>query len=295
LNLDLKKITFASGNSTIQADSTNMTFTVPIADGFKFVIGTNDTLEILANGDLQINGKDIFGIVNLSFETSGIDINSSTSGLEYNVPTGDTHTFEINNTDVLQITSTQLIIGLAVNTIDFNGADLTDVDDISFTTSGVDINSSTSGLEYDVAGGDSHLFQIGNTSVLTLSSSQITIGANVNTIALNDADITGVDDILFDDGHEINATSVGLEIITAATNDRIEFEIGDNNEVMTIFSTDVNFFQDIDLQTGATVDFPGSSSSVGSTGFASSLPTNPTGYITIKVLGVERKIPFYNV
>ena len=50
---------------------------------------------------------------------------------------------------------------------------------------------------------------------------------------------------------------------------------------------------DIDFSFGDTVDFNESQSSVGSAGFATALPANPTGYVVIKQGGSEFVVPYY--
>ncbi len=51
---------------------------------------------------------------------------------------------------------------------------------------------------------------------------------------------------------------------------------------------------DLKFNFGETIDYNANQSSVGSSGFASSLPTNPTGYVIVKIAGTERVIPFYD-
>ena len=50
---------------------------------------------------------------------------------------------------------------------------------------------------------------------------------------------------------------------------------------------------DIDFSIGDTVDYNASQSTVGSAGAASSLPSNPTGYVVIKITGTEYVVPYY--
>lgn len=188
-----------------------MVFNVPSTNGYTFKINGANTLEVLANGDLQINAKDIFGIVNLSFEISGIDIHSDSGGLEYLLPSGDTHEFFINSVSILEISSTALTVGASI-------------------------------------------------------------------------DLANIDDILFADGHSIVSTIAGFEFITDDSNDRIEFEIPDNNEIMTIRNTEVDLFVDLDLSSGAEIDY----------GASGSPPAGAiTGSIPVKVLGVAKSLAFY--
>ena len=230
INMGTNSLTFTAANTSfISATTSNMIFDVPSGDGYQFQINNSNTLEILANGDLQINGKDIFGIVDLSFQTTGIDIESSASGLLYQVPSGDSHIWEINSTQVLNISASQMIIGSAVNTVNFQTADLTNVDDIAFA-----------------------------------------------------------------DGHNILSTTVGLEFNVAASDDRIDFEVASGNLVLRILNDQIDVSQDFDMGNGVTVDWASTQSTVGSAGGASALPATPTGYVIIKVNGVEKVIPFYD-
>jgi hypothetical protein len=51
--------------------------------------------------------------------------------------------------------------------------------------------------------------------------------------------------------------------------------------------------KDIDMATGTTIDWTSTQSTVGSAGGASALPATPTGYVIMKVNGIEYVMPYY--
>lgn len=73
-----------------------------------------------------------------------------------------------------------------------------------------------------------------------------------------------------------------------------ELIYGNNLYVSQILSrggTDINVDDDLDMATNATVDFSGDSNTA-SAG-VQTLPSNPVGFITVKVNGTSRKVPYY--
>ena len=58
--------------------------------------------------------------------------------------------------------------------------------------------------------------------------------------------------------------------------------------------SDINVFNDFDMQAGDTVDFADTATTAGS-GSGETLPANVEDYITIKVNGVTRRVAFYPV
>jgi len=57
--------------------------------------------------------------------------------------------------------------------------------------------------------------------------------------------------------------------------------------------SDINVFNDLDMQAGDTIDFADISTSAGAG--SRTLPSNPQDFIVIKVNGVSRRVPFYTV
>jgi len=246
--------------------------------------GANTSLSNLSS--VAVNSSINMLTNNITFNSvSTSSISADSTSMFFDVPAGDKFTFRINSTEAIAI--------LANGNLDVSDEDIVNIDDLSFSTSGIDINSSTSGLSYEVPTGDSHIWQINNTNVLNLSSSQLVIGSAVNTVNFQTADLTNVDDIAFADGHNILSSSVGLEFNVSASNDRIDFEVESGNLVLRILNDQIDVSQDLDMGTGITVDWASTQSTVGSAGGASSLPATPSSYIIIKINGGEFVIPAY--
>jgi hypothetical protein len=107
-------------------DAVNMQFNVPTADGFAFRFnGTNQ----------YVMGPAEFNTGGLVVNTGGGDlillgagthlISADTGGIEYRIPSGDTHDFFVNNLSQMTISET---------TIDFQANTLTDIADITSIT-----------------------------------------------------------------------------------------------------------------------------------------------------------------
>ena len=94
-----------------------------------------------ATGNLDMNNNTINELNNISFNTTGQDIYSSTSGLQFTVPTGDSFSWQINSQTRLYITdasntfykylnmSSQKIINLATPILDYDASTKKYVDD----------------------------------------------------------------------------------------------------------------------------------------------------------------------
>jgi hypothetical protein len=77
--------------------------------------------------------------------------------------------------------------------------------------------------------------------------------------------------------------------------------ITSNTVIASISSTEIFRYninglfmkKDIDMATGTTIDWTSTQSTVGSAGGASALPATPTGYVIMKVNGIEYVMPYY--
>ena len=137
---------------------------------------------------------------------------------------------------------------------------------------------------------------------------------NINPSTNGQFRLVGNDVKIFSGGAVRNITNfVDTSVINTWTADQISDGLSDlgttanpwNNIVSdnTLFcsnfkvftgDSDLNFFNDIDLQSGATIDFADTASSAGS-GAGGTLPANVENYLVIKVNGVLRRVAFYPV
>ena len=112
-----------------------MEYRLPIGDTHEFFIngvsellieGTGTTL----GGDLDLATNDIQNVDQLNFEVTGQRLNSTSSSIQYEVPSGDYHNFLVNSSSEMTIRDTGVTItnDLTVNddvTLGATSADLT--------------------------------------------------------------------------------------------------------------------------------------------------------------------------
>lgn len=176
----------------------------------KWVVKTKPTastsfISFTADADLNMGSFDIINVDRFiptidssAFPTpltSGILLSSV--GLHYNVQNLKAHKFQVQEVDQFIITGDPAI-GTSLQ-----GNDLTQVDDLFFTTSGSSITHDSSGIDFNLPSGDLFEFYIN-------SSLKFRVGANEINLVGND--IIDADDIFFLTGQSITADSSGLQI-----------------------------------------------------------------------------------
>lgn len=132
---DVGQIEFSSTSHYIKSNSVGFEYRVPVGDTHEFFI--NGVSELLVTststtlgGDLDLATNDIQNVDQLNFEVTGQRLNSTSSSIQYEVPTGDYHNFLVNSSSEMTIRDTGVTItnDLTVNddvTLGATSADLT--------------------------------------------------------------------------------------------------------------------------------------------------------------------------
>ena len=129
------QIEFSTTSQYIKGNSVGLEYRLPIGDTHEFFIngvsellieGTGTTL----GGDLDLATNDIQNVDQLNFEVTGQRLNSTSSSIQYEVPSGDYHNFLVNSSSEMTIRDTGVTItnDLTVNddvTLGATSADLT--------------------------------------------------------------------------------------------------------------------------------------------------------------------------
>ena len=129
------QIEFSTTSQYIKGNSVGLEYRLPVGDTHEFFIngvsellieGTGTTL----GGDLDLATNDIQNVDQLNFEVTGQRLNSTTSSIQYEVPTGDYHNFLVNSSSEMTIRNTGVTItnDLTVSdnvTLGSSSADLT--------------------------------------------------------------------------------------------------------------------------------------------------------------------------
>ena len=129
------QIEFSSSSHYIKSNSVGFEYRVPVGDTHEFFI--NGVSELLVTsttttlgGDLDLATGDIDNVDRLNFQVSGQRLNSTSSSIQYEVPSGDHHNFLVNSSSEMTIRDTGVTItnDLTVNddvTLGATSADLT--------------------------------------------------------------------------------------------------------------------------------------------------------------------------
>ena len=132
---DVGQIEFSSASHYIKSNSVGFEYRVPVGDTHEFFI--NGVSELLVTststtlgGDLDLATGDIDNVDRLNFQVSGQRLNSTSSSIQYEVPSGDHHNFLVNSSSEMTIRDTGVTItnDLTVNddvTLGATSADLT--------------------------------------------------------------------------------------------------------------------------------------------------------------------------
>jgi len=267
--------------------------------GVEWVTGAGGGEVFTWTGDHSAAGFNLDDLSNLNFDNAGQSIISLTSGIRHDVPTGDAHRFRVDSDDIAEININGFeLFGHSLildSDSDTSISSLTDDSMQFFTNSILRMTISNTAILPTFPINMSGLNKI--TGVLDPTNPQDVVtkaygdtnylgGANVNLSNLSSP--TSINQNLIPDGFSEN---LGGDVNRGGTGDPWNNIYSDN----TIFirnikneegdGNDINVFEDFDMQSGATIDFPAEESvPVGSA----------TGSITIRINGVNKKIKVYN-
>ena len=210
--------------------------------------------------------------------------------VQYNVPTGAIHQFTINGNQEMKLDNVALTLA-GVN-LAMENNDITDLDIANFTGPTGDVvkgRIATFGDNFQIISdrgpnGGALQFNINASPFMEIigTSGNESLDMLFNPIKkaeriqLQTSGNTLID--IFN--------SAGSLIVDVATGENYSFQVNSAN-TMTIDGTDVN----IPLTKFLDISENISSATAGS----ATLPSNPNGFIKIKVGGIERRVPFYNV
>ena len=211
----------------------------------------------------------------LKMETADVTAGSEDGAFMMNLMNGGTSTNVLlfDNDRLLPQTSDDYDLGGAANRFKFAYIKFpTSVEQLSFSSaiSGQYINSSTAGLQYYVPSGDSHVFEVVSTPVVTITATQTTFHDDVEVVGNLDNGSGHNDNFVWSGTGYANISATNTYLYSATT------YLGNSGggDLTYIYSE---------------LDFKANHSSVNQT-----LPTHSDGYITIKVGGITRKLYYYN-
>lgn len=265
-----------SSDYGILAASFGLRYNVPSGLAHRLdIAGVNEYSFNTGSADFQ--GNALNDVADILFTVAAHTIISDTSQMAFNVDNSDVFRWLIGGALAMELGVTQL---------DLKGRILTDVNDIRFSTGGLEIRDNSGGLEYDVNPGDSHEFKVSGIDELTISSANINFRGN---------DAFDVGDIDFSiSGQTLLSDTSGLHLFLPSSD---IFELFINSiKIFDFDSGGLNMAanMDIALDVSGYLQF-GSTSSSASSG-AQSLPSNPAGFFWVKEPGgAFRKVPYYNV
>lgn len=231
------------------------------------------------SGGVALSDDNIWTGIN-TFQGSATNINSATINL------GD------SSVDAINIIGTVSSLGIPMG-----GNDINNVGQIEFSTTSQYIKGNSVGLEYRLPIGDTHEFFINGVSELLIESTGTTLGGDLD-LATND--IQNVDQLNFEvTGQRLNSTTSSIQY-EVPTGDYHNFLVNSSSE-MTIRNTGVTITNDLTVSDNVTL---GSSSADltthnGLVNYATnysavSQPSGAsTGYITIQIGGVAKKLYYY--
>jgi len=209
---------------------------------------------------------------NIKFGTAGvIDVTISqlagvSTGLELNVPASKTYDFQVAGVSKAVLSSAGLFSSVA----------------LQVTGTALSLNDATS-----YAGINGDLYREGSDVKIFSASAERNVSKfpEIDQTQTWTADQTFTADVLSDGLNDLGTTANPWNNI-----------VSDNTlfcSNLKVFDSDadINVFNDLDMQAGDTVDFADNSSSASAGG--QTLPSNPVGFIVIKVNGTSRKVPFY--
>tara|TARA_R110000765_G_scaffold5223_3_gene16325 strand:+ start:2308 stop:3795 length:1488 start_codon:yes stop_codon:yes gene_type:complete len=102
------QIEFNTTSHYIKSNSVGFEYRVPVGDTHEFFINGVSELLIESDGttlggDLDLATNDIQNVDQLNFEVTGQRLNSTTSSIQYEVPSGDSHKFLVSSTTEMTV------------------------------------------------------------------------------------------------------------------------------------------------------------------------------------------------
>ena len=290
--------------------------TVASSEKHGFLIGGATKMEVSSDlqmsVDIDMNGNDVYAIDQLSFSVSGQFITGNSTGVNYYVPTGDSHKLYVGTTKIADLGASSWD-----STVDFymgtnqikQLADPTLAQDAA-TKAYVDANSGGGGG----SGANTTLSNLGTTSInqslipssddskdLGTSSKQwrnlyvdgsayidaISMGGDID---MNSGEIDDIGELNVDGGGRLNFSGTGYIKSSGNTKITISSSGATFNDSAT-FNDPVQMNDDLNMQGG---DIDMSSSGRINLVATGGSPSNFDGYVAIKVGGSTKYLPIYS-
>ena len=228
------------------------------------IIGTVSSLGI------PMGGNDINDVGQIEFSSTSHYIKSNSVGFEYRVPVGDTHEFFINGVSELLVTSTATTLG---GDLDLATGDIDNVDRLNFKETSQRLDSTPTGIEYEVPSGENHEFLVNSTIIADFDGNGLTM-AGSHDLNISSGDLTN------GSGHNGNFTWSGTG----------NFSVYADDAYLYSATTWIGNYGGGDLcKIAAMVDFRDHTSSTNQT-----VPTQSDGYIEVKIGGLTKKLFYYS-
>jgi len=281
LNLEGNILQFADVNTTITQVTNDLEYDVALGEEHRWRI--NDITELTLDGGGMTLATGVFNMSNgtlgmgsgiIQFDTLNTTITAVTADLEYDVATGNSHRFRVNNAPEYEFDSA---------TADFNANTLTDVGGITTTagatvtitgtgaTGFIDIDeittpaspaANTVRLHAKDVGGNTHIFQDNSTeSPIDLTTGGVA-GAtieldNLGTTAVNATINMGSNLLTFGDANtSITGVTNDLEY-DVATGEEHRFRINGVNQLRIIANQFIIEGSDIQIPSNGTIAWDG--------------------------------------
>lgn len=199
---------------------------VPLVTGMRYNVPTGTEHQFSINGVAQLNiglgnidfqGNSLMDLNDILFTEPGQTILSSTSGLQLNIPTGDTYQFFIN---------AALAMELSLNILDLNNRSIHNLNDILFTVAGQTILSDANGLTFNVPTGDEYEWLINGVLFAQLNSLGLLMST---TIDMNANSILDVGGIAMSDPNMIIDDTTNIFSVTVGATQQIQLKRGTRN------------------------------------------------------------------
>ena len=164
---------------------------------------------------IPMGGNDVKNVGQIEFSTTSQYIKGNSVGLEYRLPTGDTHEFFINGVSHILIDETDITLGVD---LDLATNDIQNVDQLNFEVTGQRLNSTSSSIQYEVPSGDYHNFLVNSSSEMQIRDTGVTITNDLTvnddvTLGATSADLTTHNGLV---NYATNYSAVGLPASTSA-------------------------------------------------------------------------------
>ena len=307
----INQLAFTETGQTITDDTNGMRFSLPdAADTYDFTIDSNLNLSIqkyfidFKNSRIQMT-EEVAPSAPASTKNY-VYVDSTSHHLTIRHPTGSAVDLELTTTGFPNPVTTNLDMDdndiLGVNLLDFDGTttEIRGLTNLNFyhTDRQITSTSAYTGLLHTVASNEKHGFLVGGAARMEIST-DVELSTDLD---MKGNDIEDVDQIDFQvTGQRIDGAPTGLEY-EVPSGDSHKFYVNSDLKI-TVASTGITFSDfalfndtvqlngsmtvqgggDIHLTTGGRFDFVDTGT-----------PTGAGGYVTVKVGGVTKYIPYYS-